>query len=89
MEDMFGAVTLYTQQPVRVGDFCRIGNTVGTIEEIGLCTTTFGTIAHTLIDRSGRAAPFEPVVRDVMVPCLVSSKKFPKRRRGYERFERR
>ncbi len=44
-----GAVTLYTQQPVRVGDFCRIGDTVGTIEEIGLRTTTFRTLANTLI----------------------------------------
>jgi MscS family membrane protein len=49
MEDMFGAVTLYTQQPVRVGDFCKIGDTVGTIEEIGLRTTTFRTLANTLI----------------------------------------
>jgi MscS family membrane protein len=49
MEDVFGAVTLYTQQPVRVGDFCKIGNTVGTIEEIGLRTTSFRTLANTLI----------------------------------------
>jgi len=49
MEDMFGAITLYTQQPVRVGDFCKIGNTVGTIEEIGLRTTSFRTLANTLI----------------------------------------
>jgi len=25
MEDVFGAITLYTQRPVRVGDFCRVG----------------------------------------------------------------
>jgi MscS family membrane protein len=49
MEDVFGAVTLYTQQPVRVGDFCKIGDTVGTIEEIGLRTTSFRTLANTLI----------------------------------------
>jgi MscS family membrane protein len=49
MEDMFGAITLYTQQPVRVGDFCKIGNTTGTIEEIGLRTTSFRTLANTLI----------------------------------------
>jgi MscS family membrane protein len=49
MEDMFGAITLYTQQPVRVGDFCKIGDTVGTIEEIGLRTTSFRTLANTLI----------------------------------------
>ncbi len=49
MEDMFGAITLYTQQPVRVGDFCRIGDTTGTIEEIGLRTTSIRTLKNTLI----------------------------------------
>jgi len=49
LEDMFGAVTLYTQQPVRIGDFCRIGNTMGIIEEIGLRTTSIRTLANTLI----------------------------------------
>jgi MscS family membrane protein len=49
MEDIFGAITLYSQQPVRVGDFCRIGTTTGTIEEIGLRTTFIRTIANTRI----------------------------------------
>ena len=49
LEDVFGALTLYTQQPVRVGDFCRVGNHTGTIEEIGLRTTRVRTIANTLI----------------------------------------
>ncbi len=25
LEDIFGAITIYTQQPIRVGDFCRFG----------------------------------------------------------------
>ena len=49
LEDMFGAVTLYTQQPIRIGDFCRIGNTTGVIEEIGLRTTSIRTLENTLI----------------------------------------
>jgi MscS family membrane protein len=49
MEDVFGAVTLYTQQPVKVGDFCRIGDETGTIEEIGLRATRIRTLANTLI----------------------------------------
>lgn len=49
MEDVFAAITLYTQQPVRIGDFCRIGTTTGTIEEIGLRTTYIRTLANTLI----------------------------------------
>jgi MscS family membrane protein len=44
MEDVLGAITLYTQQPVRVGDLCRIGTTTGTVEEIGLRTTNIRTV---------------------------------------------
>jgi MscS family membrane protein len=49
MEDVFGALTLYTQQPIRVGDFCRIGTTTGTIEEIGLRTTRLRTLENTVV----------------------------------------
>jgi MscS family membrane protein len=49
MEDVLGAVTLYTEQPIRVGDFCRIGTETGTIEEIGLRTTRIRTLANTVI----------------------------------------
>jgi len=49
MEDVFGAITLYSQQPVRIGDFCRIGTMTGTIEEIGLRTTFIRTLANTRI----------------------------------------
>jgi MscS family membrane protein len=49
MEDVFGAVTLYAQQPVRIGDFCRFGQITGTVEEIGLRTTKVRTLANTLI----------------------------------------
>jgi len=49
MEDVFGAITLYTQQPVKVGDFCRVGSETGTIEEIGLRATRIRTLANTLI----------------------------------------
>ena len=49
LEDVLGALTLYTQQPVRVGDFCRIGTETGTIEEIGLRTTRIRTLANTVI----------------------------------------
>ncbi len=49
MEDIFGAITLYSQQPVRVGDFCRVEAETGTIEEIGLRTTFIRTLANTRI----------------------------------------
>jgi len=61
MEDVFGAITLYTQQPVRVGDFCRIGNEMGTIEEIGLRTTRLRTLANTLIAIPNSRLANEPI----------------------------
>jgi len=49
LEDVFGAFTLYNQQPVRIGDFCRFGDKIGTVEEIGLRTTRIRTLANTVI----------------------------------------
>ncbi|WP_428355821.1 mechanosensitive ion channel family protein [Methyloprofundus sp.] len=50
IENLIGAITLYSAQPVRVGEFCRIGDVVGTIEEIGLRATKIRTLANTVID---------------------------------------
>jgi len=61
MEDVFGAITLYTQQPVRVGDFCRIGTQTGTIEEIGLRTTRIRTLANTVIAVPNAKLANEPI----------------------------
>ena len=61
MEDVFGAVTLYTQQPVRVGDFCRIGSVTGTVEEIGLRTTSVRTLDNTLIAIPNAQLASEPI----------------------------
>ena len=49
LEDLFGAVSLYTQQAVRVNDFCRFGDKVGTVEEIGLRTTRIRTPEDTVV----------------------------------------
>jgi len=61
MEDVFGAITLYSQQPVRVGDFCRVGTETGTIEEIGLRTTRIRTLANTLIAIPNSRLANEPI----------------------------
>jgi MscS family membrane protein len=61
MEDVFGAITLYTQQPVKVGDFCRVGNETGTIEEIGLRSTRIRTLANTLIAVPNSELAREPI----------------------------
>jgi MscS family membrane protein len=49
LEDLFGAVSMYAQQSVRVGDYCCFGDVEGTVEEIGLRTTRIRTLAKTLV----------------------------------------
>ncbi len=49
LENLFGALTLFTSRPVKVGDFCRFGNEIGTIEEIGLRATRIRTLDRTVI----------------------------------------
>ena len=61
MEDVLGAITLYAQQPIKVGDFCRIGNALGTIESIGLRTTRIRTLQNTVIAAPNAKVAGEPI----------------------------
>jgi MscS family membrane protein len=49
IENLFGGVALYADRPVRVGDFCRFGDTVGTVEDIGLRSTRIRTLERTVV----------------------------------------
>ena len=49
LENLFGGVTLIVDQPVHVGDFCRFGERVGTVEDIGLRSTRIRTLDRTLV----------------------------------------
>ncbi len=49
LENVIGAITLYTARPVRAGDFCRFGTTTGTVEEIGLRSTLIRTLDRTML----------------------------------------
>ena len=49
VENLLGGVALVVDQPVRVGDFCRFGDKIGTIEEIGLRSTRVRTLDRTVI----------------------------------------
>ena len=49
IEQLFGGATLYADRPVKVGDFCRFGDKMGTIEEIGLRSTRVRTLDRTLL----------------------------------------
>ena len=49
IENLIGAATLYMATPVHVGDFCRFGDKLGTVEEIGLRSTRIRTLERTVI----------------------------------------
>ena len=49
VENLFGGMTLMLDQPVRVGDFCRFGGRIGTVEEIGLRSTRVRTLDRTIV----------------------------------------
>jgi MscS family membrane protein len=49
LENLFGGITLIMDQPVHVGDFCRFGDKVGTVEDIGLRSTRIRTLDRTMV----------------------------------------
>lgn len=49
IENFIGALTLYVAAPVKVGDFCRFGDQLGNIEEIGLRATKIRTLENTVV----------------------------------------
>lgn len=49
IENFIGAITLYASRPVRVGDFCRFADKIGTVEEIGLRSTKVRTLDRTVV----------------------------------------
>ena len=49
LENIIGGLTLFADRPVRVGDFCRYGEEIGTVEEIGLRSTRVRTLERSLV----------------------------------------
>jgi len=49
VENIIGAITLYTSAPVKIGNFCRFGNSFGVVEEIGLRSTRIRTLDRSVI----------------------------------------
>ena len=49
LENVFAAATLAGDRPVKVGDFCRFGDRVGTVLEIGLRSTRVRTLDRTVV----------------------------------------
>ncbi|RNI29208.1 mechanosensitive ion channel family protein [Rufibacter latericius] len=49
VENFVGSVTLIADQPIRVGDFCKVGDTTGTVESIGMRSTRLRTNDRTVV----------------------------------------
>jgi MscS family membrane protein len=49
LENLFGGIMIISDQPVRVGDFCRAGDHMGTVENIGLRSTRIRTLNRTVV----------------------------------------
>jgi MscS family membrane protein len=49
LENFVGGLALLGSQPVREGDFCRFGDQVGTVEEIGLYATRVRTLERSVM----------------------------------------
>jgi len=49
IENLFGGISVIGDRPVLVGDFCRFGNQVGTVTNIGLRSTRIRTLDRTII----------------------------------------
>jgi MscS family membrane protein len=49
LENLFGGIMVISDQPIRVGDFCKVGNVLGTVEQIGLRSTRVRTLDRTVV----------------------------------------
>ena len=49
VENLFSGIELILDQPVKVGDFCKAGDLLGTVEDIGLRSTRIRTLERTLV----------------------------------------
>jgi MscS family membrane protein len=49
LENLFGGIMLILDKPIRVGDQCRIGDSLATVQDIGLRSTRLRTLERTIM----------------------------------------
>ncbi len=49
LENLFGVVTIISDKPIRVGDFCKAGEFTGVVEDIGLRSTRIRTAGRSVV----------------------------------------
>ena len=48
-EDLFGGISIIMRASIRVGDYCRVADQTGIIEDIGLSSTRLRTLDRTVV----------------------------------------
>ena len=61
IEDMMGALSIFSQAPFRVGDLCKYRQVFGIIEDIGLRTTRIRTLTNTVVSIPNAQIAYEEV----------------------------
>lgn len=61
IEDMMGALSIFSQAPFRVGDLVKYRQVLGIIEEIGLRTTRIRTLTNTIVSCPNAQIAYEEV----------------------------
>lgn len=49
VENLVGSITLIADKPVQVGDFCKVGDVLGTVEDVGIRSTRIRTLERTIV----------------------------------------
>ena len=49
LEDLFGGISIILRDSIRVGDYCRVADQTGVIEDIGLSSTRLRTLDRTVV----------------------------------------
>lgn len=49
IENLIGSITLIADHPIREGDFCKFGDQLGLVEEIGMRSTRIRTLDRTIV----------------------------------------
>jgi len=49
IENLVGSVSVIADRPIQVGDFCRVGDVLGTVEDIGMRSTRLRTNERTIV----------------------------------------
>ncbi len=56
LENFFGGIAIIMREVVRVGDFCKIADQVGTVEDVGFSATRVRTLDRTVVSVSNAQA---------------------------------